>query len=136
MRKKADKHIECKLTAFLVRWLQKGKGMFGMEGESISVSLLFAIYSQEYAEHCPDIQKTAFPQWLHLPSTKNSKLNKNSKFKKISKLNSKFTKILKLNSKFFSYSKLENKLEIFEFLVQGRWSQYKYLIAPPQLVLT
>ena len=101
MRKKADKHIECKLTAFLVRWLQKGKGMFGMEGESISVSLLFAIYSQEYAEHCPDIQKTAFPQWLHLPSTKNSKLNKNSKFKK------------NVEIKLEIYKDLKIKLEIF-----------------------
>ena len=43
--------------------------------------------------------------------------------KKTSKINSKFSK--KLEIKLQIYKNLENKLEIFEFFVNGRWTQFK-----------
>ena len=49
-------------------------------------------------------------------------------------------KNLEIKLEIYSYFKLENKLEIFEFFVNGRWSQYKSVLKglpgqwPPSIV--
>ena len=44
--------------------------------------------------------------------------------KKNLKINSKFAKKIEIELEIYSNFKLENKLEIFEFFVNGRWTQY------------
>ena len=65
---------------------------------------------------------------------KNSKLTKNLENKleiyKNLEIKLEIYKNLEIKLEIYSYFKLENKLEIFEFFVNGRWSQYKDLNVP------
>ena len=55
----------------------------------------------------------------------NEKPEINSKFTKNLEIKLEIYKNLEIKLEIYSYFKLENKLEMFEFFVNGRWTQYK-----------